>query len=124
MNYERMSAHSVRGIKQVLALALVALVAASCGGHLSTKGRNLVREGDYAGAIEIYNQQVTKNPDKKESWRDLAYAYYKKGDFSSALQAVSKADPADPSAHICLGLIYEATGKSNQAINAFDEALK
>lgn len=119
-----MSAHSLKGFKHGLALAFLALIVASCAGNISTKGRNLIKGGEYVKAIELYNQQVSKNPDKKDSWRDLAYAYYKKGDNTNALEAISKADAGDPSSYICLGLIYEAVGKNEQAINAFGDALK
>lgn len=114
---------SIWVIKHGSILALLALVFVSCGGNISTKGRKLVREGEYVRAIELYTQQISKNPDKKDTYRDLAYAYYKKGDFTNALDAVSKANPADLSSYICLGLIYEAIGKNEQAIKTFGKAL-
>jgi tetratricopeptide (TPR) repeat protein len=103
---------------------LGSLIISSCAGNLSSKGRSLIEKGEYTEAIELYNREISKNPNKKDTWRDLAYAYYKKGEYENALGAINKADQADPSTHLCRGLIFEAKGDNNDAIQAFSEALK
>ncbi|MGH8015873.1 MAG: tetratricopeptide repeat protein [Candidatus Zixiibacteriota bacterium] len=100
-----------------------ALIVSSCTGSLSTKGRSLVEKGQYVEAIETYDREISKNPNKKDTWRDLAFAYYKKGDYDNAIDAINKADQTDPSTHLCRGLIFEAKGDNNKAIQSFSEAL-
>jgi len=104
-------------------ILLTALIATSCTGNLSTKGRGLVEKGEYVEAIDIYSREVAKNPDKKDTWRDLAFAYYKKGEYANALDAINKADQANPSTFLCRGLILEASGDDEQAIKAYSDAL-
>lgn len=105
-------------------LIIAAAITSSCTGSISTKGRSLVEKGQYAEAIELYNREISKNPDKKDNWRDLAFAHYKKGDFDNAADAINKADQSDPLSHMCRGLILEARGDYNLAIQSFSEALK
>ncbi len=107
----------------LLAILMGALIISSCAGSLSSKGRNLVEQGEYAEAIETYNRAISKNPEKTDTWRDLAFAYYKKGDYPTALETINKADQADPSTHLCRGLILEASGDDAQAIKSFSDAL-
>jgi len=105
-------------------ILLGTLIISSCAGGLSTKGRNLIEKGEYAEAIEIYNREISKNPGKKDVRRDLAFAYYKKGDYPNALESISKADQADPLTHLCRGLILEASGDNNEAIKSFGNSLQ
>src|SRR3990172_1085742 len=113
MNAFKNKALSAREKLFLSIILLGTLILSSCAGGLSTKGRNLVEKGEYAEAIEIYNREISKNPDKKDARRDLAFAYYKKGDYSNALESISKADQTDPSTHLCRGLILEASGDNN-----------
>ncbi len=98
-------------------------IISSCTGSLATKGRNLIEKGEYVEAIDIYSREVAKNPDKKDSWRELAFAYYKKGEYPGALEAINKADQTDPSTFLCRGLILESSGDDEQAIKAYSDAL-
>lgn len=115
---------SARDGLSLLLILLGALIVSSCTGSLSSKGRNLVEKGEYVEAIDIYNQEISKNPDKKDTWRDLAFAYYKKNEYPNALEAINKADQTDPSTYICRGLILEVSGDIEQAIKAFSDALQ
>jgi tetratricopeptide (TPR) repeat protein len=108
-----------------LSLLLIAVLAiSSCGGNIGTKGRGLVEKGNYDEAVELYNRELSKNSEKKETWRDLAFAYYKKGEYENALDAITKADQKDALTHMCRGMILEAKGDYDPAIQSFSEALK
>ncbi len=123
MNVSINRAFSARDGLSLAIILLGALIVSSCTGSLSTKGRNLVEKGEYVEAIDVLNREITKNPDKKDTWRDLAFAYYKKGEFDNAIEAINNADQTDPATHLCRGLIYEGSGNSEQAIKAFSDAL-
>jgi len=105
-------------------ILLASLLVASCTGNLATKGRNLIEKGKYVEAIDIYKGELSKNPNRKDTWRDLALAYYKKGEFAGATEAIDKANQADPLTYLCRGLIFEGQGNNEQAISAFADALK
>jgi len=108
----------------LLLISSAVLMAVSCTGSISSKGRSLVEKGEYDNAIELFNREISKNPDKKDSWSDLAFAYYKKGDYEKALDAINKADQSKPTTHLCRGLIFEGTGENKKAIQSFSQALQ
>ena len=107
----------------LLTSALCLFVLSSCGGNWSAKGRKLVDKGEYVRAIEVYSQELAKNPEKHDAWRDLGFAHYKAENYSEALQALSRASQEDPFTLLCFGLVYEAQELYDSAIAAMSDAL-
>ena len=107
----------------LLISALCLFVLSSCGGNWSAKGRNLVDKGEYVRAIEVYSQELAKNPEKHDVWRDLGFAHYKAENYSEALKALSRASQEDPFTLLCFGLVYEAQELYDSAISAMSDAL-
>lgn len=107
----------------LLISALCLFVLSSCGGNWSAKGRKLVDKGEYVRAIEVYSQELAKNPEKHDAWRDLGFAHYKAENYSEALQALSRASQDDAFTFLCFGLVYEAQELYDSAISSMSDAL-
>ena len=64
-------------------------------------------------------------PFSSQSWRSLGYAHYLLEDFSLAQRALLRAvdiTPADPTVQYYLGLLFQAQGRSDKAIDAWTMA--
>ncbi|MGX5820110.1 tetratricopeptide repeat protein [Chitinophaga lutea] len=57
--------------------------------ELQTTARNFLRSGDYANAVLVLNQAIQNAPDDFQLKKDLAFAYYLKGDYNRAHSVVS-----------------------------------
>ncbi|MBC7851043.1 MAG: tetratricopeptide repeat protein [Chitinophagaceae bacterium] len=86
-----------------------------------------VRDGDYNNAIIVLNKALQTQPDNLELQKDLAFAYYLKKDFASAVQTAKPlADRADadvPTFQV-IGLIYKALEETKEAEKLYRIALK
>jgi len=92
-----------------------------CGATYYGKGKAFLEEDDYERAIENLHQAVTQDPKKAENWRELGVAYYKKGEYGKALDALKQANliKPDPKTIFYLGLVYEKNEDFDSAINAY-----
>ncbi len=89
--------------KALLALLLLALV--TCmpvsaypaeAANLYSSGRTLTDNGDYAGAISVYNQAIALEPGYFEAWNGLADALNRNGTFNDALAASNRSLEINP----------------------------
>ena len=83
--------------------------------------------GDLAGAIPLYEQALTINPDYAHGWTNLAGAYQAQGNFPKALEAFNKAYNLDNKGEAdnlyFLGLLDENAGQGNKAIQDYNRYL-
>ncbi|MGD8604681.1 MAG: tetratricopeptide repeat protein, partial [Anaerolineales bacterium] len=113
-------------MKTVLALLLVVVfLIVGCSQSLYNQGRRLTEEGDYDQAIDALYQEINKNPQSADAWRELGVAFYEKGDLIKAEDALKQANNIKPDArsNLYLGLIYEKQEMTDQAITAYGAAL-
>lgn len=81
--------------------------------------RQLLQQGKYDDALALLHQLGAKQPSPKGLARELGAAYYKKGDFVSAISSLKTAlaeNAADQEAVQLLGLSYYLAGKPAEAI--------
>ena len=77
-------------------------------------------------AIAHLEQEVTGNPDRFQSWTQLANLYYDTGQYAKAVKAYEKSlSLHSGSANIWtdLGVMYRRTNQPQKAIEAFDKAI-
>jgi len=83
------------------------------------EARRLLQQGKYDEAIGALHQLETTHPGIKGLPHELATAYYKKGDYASAIAFLKKAleeNPADSEAEQLLGLSYYLSQRPAEAI--------
>lgn len=81
--------------------------------------RQLLQQGKFDDALALLHQLESKQPPPKGLARELGAAYYKKGDFVSAISSLKTAlaeNAADQEAVQLLGLSYYLAGKPADAI--------
>src|SRR5580704_3298985 len=86
-------------------------------------GAALVHVGDFDGAIAMYKSALPSMSQKNGVLRDLALAYYKKGDFQNAneqFEALHTAQPNDIRITILLGDTDVRLGKSATAVTLLE----
>lgn len=109
--------------KRVLACLVfgVFIFICGCGATYYGKGKAFLEKDDYDRAIENLYQAVSQDPKKAENWRELGVAYYKKGEYGKALDALKQANLIKPDHKtiLYLGLVYEKKGELDSAINAY-----
>jgi Flp pilus assembly protein TadD len=74
--------------------------------------------GDYDGAIAILNLMLAEDPDHFEARLALGMAYYRKGDYATAIAEGHKAEKLKPSeqlVHTNLSLFYMKSGDKKTA---------
>lgn len=54
-------------------------------------GMRLYQDGDVEGAIEVWNNLVSRDPKDYEAWRLLGLAYHEEGDLENAINAYQRA---------------------------------
>jgi len=94
--------------------------------QLMTDGMNALDVGDFKRALEAFDQVVVLRPAFAEGWNKRATVYYLMGRMDDSLVDVERTLDLEPRHFGALsgrGLIYMATGKMPQALDAFEEAL-
>lgn len=94
---------------------------------VATRAWALTVAGRLDEAVDALREGIERHPDYYRFHRHLAQAYKKKGDrelLRHHLQAVVAANPADAWAHEQLGLLATQEGRHDDALAAFDEALR
>jgi tetratricopeptide (TPR) repeat protein len=109
----------------LLTVLAASLVLIGCAQSLTSQGRQLVEQGNYDRAIDLYYQQIAANPTSAELWRELGVAFYEKGDLVKAEDALKQANGMAPDARasLYLGLINEKRDNVDQALEAYRAAL-
>ena len=83
------------------------------------EARQLLQRGKFDDALALLHQLESRQPPPKGLPHELGAAYYKKGDFLSAISALKTAlaeNSSDQEAEQLLGLSYYLAGKPAQAI--------
>jgi tetratricopeptide (TPR) repeat protein len=108
-----------------IAACLILLILVGCSSSFYGKGRKLSEEGQYDRAIEAFYEEIARNPQSSEAWRELGVAAYGMGDLTKAEDALKQANAIKPDARtqLYLGLVYEKQGMADQAIDAYGTAL-
>ncbi|MGQ9610158.1 MAG: tetratricopeptide repeat protein [bacterium] len=86
-------------------------------------GQKAIDEGNYDGAISIFQYALRKSPDDPKILTELGYAYYKKFDFYKAIQYLEKAKSISPDygkTYLYLGMIYERQNDIPKAIKEYN----
>jgi tetratricopeptide (TPR) repeat protein len=86
-----------------------------------------VRSEKYDDAILLYQELVGQEPRSQPLLWQLAETQRRKGDLNSSIETFRRCSQAAPSDTDCLtqlGLIYEGTGKSDQAKPIWEQVLK
>lgn len=90
------------------------------------QGNELLKKGDFIGAVTSYDQALQLEPDFHEAWYNRGVALVNLGQFEQAITSWDKAlqfKPDDNEAWYNRGLVLSNLGQFEQAIASFDKAL-
>ena len=96
---------------------------------LIKQGVQLNAQGNYAGAIEKYNEALKIDPDNSQASYEMAFSLFASGKGNEAVSYVEKAIKVSTnpsliaSSYDLLGSIYDQDHKSNQAIEAYKKGI-
>ncbi len=88
------------------------------------RGDELFAGGDYAGAVEAYQEAVEADPANPDAHYGLGKALVRKDDLGGGQTALMKAgqlDPELPGVNFYLGTIYRSLAQDSAAIAAFEK---
>ena len=91
------------------------------------QGRQLLREGDSAAAIEVFQEIIGKNPDDIIAYESLGTACFHAGDYAAAIEAfqkITRLDPKKANGYINLGAVYNRQREYKNALDALRRALQ
>lgn len=94
---------------------------------ISNLGRKLYLDGEYDKALDIFKEQISKNPSSSEAYFSLGLAYGKLGQLDKEITAFEEAvklNPKRPELHFNLGSAYNDIGNKQQAVNVLKEAIR
>jgi tetratricopeptide (TPR) repeat protein len=83
-------------------------------------------QGDYHGAIALYQRALQINAEDDAIWHALGIAYQQLRDYSAAIEALTRAaqiQPARYETHNSLGITYKLAGDYGAAMCAYQRAL-
>ncbi len=99
-----------------------------------TRGEVLYRRGDASGAQESYQKAVELDPENYELMLTVGERFYNANDFENAASYFGQAlgiqerlnliEESDVDAYVALGNAYTKLGKRDEAVDAFEKALK
>jgi stress-induced-phosphoprotein 1 len=90
-------------------------------------GNELYKAGDYAKAVEQYEEAVKRNPKDKRAYNNLAASFSKMLKFSEAMKFADKALELDPDFVKAISrkaTIYQFTKEYHKAIENYEKILK
>jgi tetratricopeptide (TPR) repeat protein len=90
--------------------------------HLVQQANDAALKNDRAGAIDLVQQALAKNPNDGAAYSLLAKIYYSSGKIDDASDAITKAlerDPHHPDFLYVQGKILQKQGKLDEALTAF-----
>jgi tetratricopeptide (TPR) repeat protein len=103
-----------------------AAITAPTGDDLKVVGLNYVLLDDYTDAIKWLKKSVELEPRNNDAWYYLGRAYYTKAQIPEARAAFLKVleiHPHDIKAQTNLGLIFETSGQTEAALEAYRTAI-
>lgn len=93
-------------------------------------GRSYVATGEFDKAISLYRSLLQKSPKAIIVWRDLVEVHMQKGDedgaraecekWAKVYEKMIEEDPTDPEVLGQLGMVYQATGSLDRAIEMYE----
>ena len=89
------------------------------GERLATNGFKALKANNPDEAIQLFEKEVTENPNNENAWNGLGQAYFNKQDFDKSLSAFSSALELNPGSQVANS--YTSLVLLNQ--NRLDEAL-
>lgn len=95
----------------------------TAGKHLVQQANDAAMKNDFAGALDLLQQALGKDPSYGAAYSQLAKLYYSAGDMNKASDAIAKAlerDPYQPDFLYVEGKILEKQGKLDEALAAFE----
>ncbi|HOP07505.1 MAG TPA: tetratricopeptide repeat protein [candidate division Zixibacteria bacterium] len=109
----------------ILAVVLMAILASGCTPSFYAQGRKHIEQGRYDDAIDALYAEIASHPQRADAWRELGVAFYEKGNFEKAQDALQQAAAISPDARtqLFMGLIAEKQGQFDGAIRAYTGAL-
>ena len=90
-------------------------------------GAAAMEAGDAEAALAVFDKLVARRPDFAEAWNKRATVHYMMGDFAASVADIQRTLALEPrhfGALSGLGLIYDALGKEQPALRAFEAALR
>jgi tetratricopeptide (TPR) repeat protein len=103
-------------------LVAALLILSGCASSLHDQGRKLLAQQDYAGAAEVLQRALEKDPHNSVLLVELAAALYHQEELESArtyLEQARAQNPNDGEAVLLLGLVHEKSGDANAAIKVY-----
>lgn len=95
---------------------------------LIQKGISLHDEGDYDGAIKAYRQVLDENPDDISALYELAFAYFKKKDYTNCIQSAKSGteylSKMQALFYVAWANCLDESGKPNKAVKLYRSALR
>ncbi len=95
--------------------------------ELYDAGREALDKQDMPLARDLFEKASRKDPQHKEAWKNLGYAYERLGQFEAAQDAYEKQieiNPRDDYAHNQLGEVLLLRGRTDEAIDAFKRQIE
>lgn len=107
----------------VLIAGLLALVACSPSAYYH--GRQFLSDGNNADAAAAFQQEIGRNPDSAQAWREAGVAWFNLGRHAAADSALAEAARLAPDERTTLyrGLVREALGDETAALQFFRQVL-
>ena len=105
-----------------LSLTVGLLILAGCAATQYDQGKALLKQQDYAGAVEMLETALRKEPKNPDILVDLAEALYHQDELGEAeryLEQARSLDPGNTEAILLVGLVHEKRGDTDAAIEAY-----
>ena len=127
MNQLHFTPHVSRLTILVCFILLVSL-SSGCGEDIAIKkGKGLIADGDYQGAIAYFQQLLTVQPENPEAYYQLGLAHLKLNQHTEAIESLRTAARSVPKrmeVQLALGEAYMAAGHDRFALNSFLKILR
>lgn len=108
----------------LIGLGLLILLT-GCSPQVYKQSRSLSEKGQHDEAIALMKTAVEENPQDFRNWQELGIAFYHKGDYKNAEDALRRGSEikSDARTDLYLGLIFEKREMYGRAIDAYRRAL-
>ena len=101
-----------------LSLTVGLLILAGCAATQYDQGKKMLKQEDYAGAVEMLETALRKEPKNPDILVDLAEALYHQDELGEAegyLEQARSLDPGNTEAILLVGLVHEKRGDQDAA---------
>jgi tetratricopeptide (TPR) repeat protein len=90
MNVKTITGSALSALFIITVVCIPAAAYSADATNLYDEGRTLTVSGNYTGAISVYSQAVTLDPEYYEAWNGMADAFNRNGQFNDALAASNR----------------------------------